>query len=160
MKTTIRFDRKLECRGPNRCAIFFRSILSRQNPLNRHMEQNIFFWPKIQFFEFSAYWTPIGPLLDPYWFYLFYRGSESVFESLEYQHFFRISSRMTLHCRGVAELREKENWDQSHQICLANIEVLQGSYRGPIGFLQAEKLKNWIFCQFLFCCSIWRFRPF
>ena len=64
MKTIIRFDRKLETRGPDRCAIFFRSILSRQNPLNRHMEQNIFFWPKIQFFEFSAYWTPIGPLLS------------------------------------------------------------------------------------------------
>ena len=58
MKTTIRFDRKLECRGPNRCAIFFRSILSRQNPLNRHMEQNIFFGPKIQFFSFSA--TGVG----------------------------------------------------------------------------------------------------
>ena len=47
MKTTIRFDRKLETRGPNRCAIFFRSILSRQNALNRHMEQNTLFWPKI-----------------------------------------------------------------------------------------------------------------
>ena len=62
MKTTIRFDRKLESRGPVRCAIFFRSILSRQNPLNRHMEQNILFWPKIQFFEFSAYRAPIEPL--------------------------------------------------------------------------------------------------
>ena len=57
MKTIIRQDRKLETRGPNRCAMSFRSILSRQNPLNRHMEQNIFFLPKIQFFEFSAYWT-------------------------------------------------------------------------------------------------------
>ena len=54
MKTTIRFDRKLECRGPNRCAIFFRSILSRQNALNRHMEQKKKKWPKIQFFSFSA----------------------------------------------------------------------------------------------------------
>ena len=25
-----------------------------------------FFWPKIQFFSFSAYKTPIGPLQDPY----------------------------------------------------------------------------------------------
>ena len=64
MKTTIRFDRKLETRGPDRCAIFFRSILSRQNPLNRHMEQNIFFCPKIQFFSFSAYRAPIEPLYE------------------------------------------------------------------------------------------------
>ena len=58
MKTTIRFDRKLETRGPDRCAIFFRSILSRQNPLNRHMEQNILFGPKIQFFEFFGLESP------------------------------------------------------------------------------------------------------
>ena len=55
MKTTIRFDRMVEARGPVRCAMSFRSILSRQNALNRHMEQNIFFWPKIQFFSFSPY---------------------------------------------------------------------------------------------------------
>ena len=42
MKTTIRFDRIDEARGPVRCAMSFRSILSRQNALNRHMEQNIF----------------------------------------------------------------------------------------------------------------------
>ena len=24
----------------------------------------VFCWPKIQFFSFSAYWTPIGPLLE------------------------------------------------------------------------------------------------
>ena len=52
MKTTIRFDRNDEARGPVRCAMSFRSILSRQNPLNRHMEQNLFFGPKIQFFNF------------------------------------------------------------------------------------------------------------
>ena len=39
MKTTIRFDRIDEARGPDRCAMSFRSILSRQNALNRHMEQ-------------------------------------------------------------------------------------------------------------------------
>ena len=61
MKTTIRFDRIDEARGPDRSAMSFRSILSRQNGLNRHMEQNIFFGPKIKFFSFSAYRTPIGP---------------------------------------------------------------------------------------------------
>ena len=38
-KPIIRWDRKLEARGPFRCRICFRSILSRQNGLNRHMEQ-------------------------------------------------------------------------------------------------------------------------
>ena len=46
--------RMVEARGPVRSAMCFRSILSRQNGLNRHMEQNIFFWQKIQFFSFSA----------------------------------------------------------------------------------------------------------
>ena len=62
MKTTIRFDRIDEARGPVRCAIFFRSILSRQNALNRHMEQNMFFCQKIKFFSFSPYRAPIEPL--------------------------------------------------------------------------------------------------
>ena len=60
--STIRWDRMLEARGLFRCRICFRSILSRQNGLNRHMEQNICFWPKIQFFSFSAYWSPIETL--------------------------------------------------------------------------------------------------
>ena len=52
----------VEARGPVRSAMCFRSILSRQNGLNRHMEQNILFWPKIRFFSFSACRAPIGPL--------------------------------------------------------------------------------------------------
>ena len=62
--STIRWDRKLETRGLFRCKICFRSSSSRQNGLNCHMEQNIFVWPKIQFFSFFPYWSPIGPLLD------------------------------------------------------------------------------------------------
>ena len=61
---TIRWDRKLETRGPFRCKICFRSILSRQNGLNCHMEQNILFLPKIWFFGFFPYWSAIGPLLS------------------------------------------------------------------------------------------------
>ena len=44
---------------------FFRSILSRQNPLNRHMEQNIFFAenPVFQFFGLEIpYRAPIEPV--------------------------------------------------------------------------------------------------
>ena len=60
MKTTIRFDRNDEARGPVRCAIFFRSILSRQNVLNRHMEQKK---KKKQFLGLeSPYRAPIEPL--------------------------------------------------------------------------------------------------
>ena len=58
MKTTIRFDRIDEARGPVRCAIFFRSILSRQNPLNRHMEQNIYFLPENPVFQFFGLEIP------------------------------------------------------------------------------------------------------
>ena len=39
MKPTIRYDRMVEARGPLRCAMSFRSILSCQNALNRHMDQ-------------------------------------------------------------------------------------------------------------------------
>ena len=69
MKTTIRQDRKLETRGPNRSAILlFRFILSRQNPLNRHMDN---FWttfaenPVFQFFGPPIpYRAPIESLCD------------------------------------------------------------------------------------------------
>ena len=56
---------KIGARGPNRSAIFVRSILSRQNALNRPMEQKKQKWPRIQFFSFSACRTPIGPLQVP-----------------------------------------------------------------------------------------------
>ena len=29
--------------------------------------KNNFFGPHFRFFQFFLYWTPIGPLLDPYW---------------------------------------------------------------------------------------------
>ena len=51
-KPTIRWDRKLETRGLFRRRIWIRSILSCQNGLNRHMEQNIICLPKNQFFQF------------------------------------------------------------------------------------------------------------
>ena len=55
MKTIIRSDRMVEARGPVRCAMSFRSILSRQNGLNRHMEQNIFFGRKHIFSVFQFF---------------------------------------------------------------------------------------------------------
>ena len=63
---TIRWDRNLETRGLFRCKICFRSILSRQNGLNCHMEQKKKNWLEILFFGFFPYWTPIG-LFFPYW---------------------------------------------------------------------------------------------
>ena len=42
MEINIRFDRNDEARGPVRCAMSLRSILSRRNALNSHMEQNIY----------------------------------------------------------------------------------------------------------------------
>ena len=47
--STIRWDRKLETRGLFRRRICFRSFLSHQNPLSRHMVPDILFWPKIKF---------------------------------------------------------------------------------------------------------------
>ena len=50
----------VEARGPVRSAICFRSILSRQNGLNRHIEQNIYlFGRKSSFSVFRL----IDPLL-------------------------------------------------------------------------------------------------
>ena len=61
-KPTIRWDRKLETRGLFRRRICFRSILSRQNGLNRHMEQNSFFLEN-QVFQFFGLLIPYrGPL--------------------------------------------------------------------------------------------------
>ena len=48
-KPTIRWDRKFETRGLFRRRICFRSVLSRQNALNLHMEQNMFFYRKTNF---------------------------------------------------------------------------------------------------------------
>ena len=56
--STIRWDRMLEARGLFRCRICFRSILSRQNALNRHMEQKEIVGRKSCFSVFRL----IGPL--------------------------------------------------------------------------------------------------
>ena len=49
----------MEALGPVRCAMCFRSILSSQNGLNRHMEQNIIVLPKNVFYVFSYLFGPI-----------------------------------------------------------------------------------------------------
>ena len=54
-KPTIRWDRKLETRALFRRRISLRSILSRQNPLNRDMEQNMLFWPENKFFQLFGF---------------------------------------------------------------------------------------------------------
>jgi len=56
--STIRWDRKLETRCLFRRRIWIRSILSRQNGMNYHMEQNLFYWQFFLIFCFFPYWTP------------------------------------------------------------------------------------------------------
>ena len=56
----------LEARGLFRSAICFRSILSRQNGLNRHMEQNIYILlAEKQVFSVFRFFGPIGSLFWP-----------------------------------------------------------------------------------------------
>ena len=55
----------------------FRFVLSRQNPLNRHMEQQK--QTNGRKSSFSAYWTPIGPLLKNAVFVYFSHPDASCF---------------------------------------------------------------------------------